>query len=117
MHDTRSMRVVAQNLWARFGDWPRRRGALRDGLRRADPDLAAFVEAVKTDEYAQAEDLPGPGYETVYEPPPPGGGGSSPTSRPGWGPCPAGARRPSTSPAATGRASASPSRAAGRSGA
>jgi endonuclease/exonuclease/phosphatase family metal-dependent hydrolase len=61
------MRVMAQNLWARFGDWPRRREALRDGLRRADPHLAAFVEAVKTDEYDQVEDLLGPGYEIVYE--------------------------------------------------
>src|SRR3954463_14996718 len=68
MHGTRPMRVVAQNLWARFGDWPRRREALRDGLRRADPHLAAFVEAVKTDDYDQVEDLLGPGYEVVYEP-------------------------------------------------
>jgi endonuclease/exonuclease/phosphatase family metal-dependent hydrolase len=67
MHITSTIRITAQNLWARHGDWPQRREVLRDGLRRADPDLAAFVEAVKTDEYDQVEDLLGPGYEVVYE--------------------------------------------------
>jgi endonuclease/exonuclease/phosphatase family metal-dependent hydrolase len=64
MHD---IRVVAQNVWARHGDWPARRPVLRDGLRAAAPDLAAFVEAVKTDDYDLVEDLLGPGYEIVYE--------------------------------------------------
>jgi endonuclease/exonuclease/phosphatase family metal-dependent hydrolase len=67
MHTKDSVRVVVQNVWARYGDWPRRRELLRDGLRRADPDLAAFIEPVKTDHYDQVEDLLGPGYEVVYE--------------------------------------------------
>lgn len=67
MHDKRSVRVVAQNVWARHGDWPARRQVLRDGLRAAGPDLVAFVEAVQTDDYDLAEDLLGPGYEIVYE--------------------------------------------------
>ena len=40
---------------------------LRDGLRAADPDLAAFIEPVKTDDYDQVEDLLGDGYEIVYQ--------------------------------------------------
>ena len=67
MHDKDTVRVVAQNVWARFGDWPARRAVLREGLQRAAPDLVAFVEAVKTDDYDLVEDLLGPGYEIVYE--------------------------------------------------
>jgi endonuclease/exonuclease/phosphatase family metal-dependent hydrolase len=67
MHTNSKLRVVAQNVWARHGDWPRRREILRDGLRAADPDLAVFVEAVKTDDYDLVEDMLGPGYEIVYE--------------------------------------------------
>src|SRR3954453_16751720 len=68
MHDKATVRVVAQNVWARHGDWARRRTLLRDGLRSAAPDLAVFVEAVKTDDYDLVEDLLGHGYEIVYEP-------------------------------------------------
>ena len=60
-------RVVAQNLWGRYGDWPARRAVLRDGLRRAGPDLAAVVEPVKTEGYEQIEDLLGDGYEIVHQ--------------------------------------------------
>jgi endonuclease/exonuclease/phosphatase family metal-dependent hydrolase len=67
MHDRDHIRVVTQNVWARHGDWPRRRALLRDGLRSANPDLAVFVEAVKTEDYDLVEDLLGPGYEIVYE--------------------------------------------------
>jgi endonuclease/exonuclease/phosphatase family metal-dependent hydrolase len=67
MHDKDRIRVVTLNVWARHGDWPRRRTVLRDGLRAADPDLAVFVEAVKIDDYDLVEDLLGPGYEIVYE--------------------------------------------------
>ncbi|MBE2318069.1 endonuclease/exonuclease/phosphatase family protein [Solirubrobacter sp. CPCC 204708] len=62
-----TIRVIAQNVWARHGDWEARRTALRDGLRAADPDLVVFVEAAKTDDYDLAEDLLGAGYEIVYE--------------------------------------------------
>jgi endonuclease/exonuclease/phosphatase family metal-dependent hydrolase len=61
------MRIAVQNVWARYGDWPRRREVLRDGLRAAAPDLAAFIEPVKTDAYDQVEDLLGDGYEIVYQ--------------------------------------------------
>jgi endonuclease/exonuclease/phosphatase family metal-dependent hydrolase len=61
------IRVVAQNVWARYGDWPRRRALLRAGLLAADADLAAFIEPVKTDDYDQVADLLGPSYEIVYQ--------------------------------------------------
>ncbi len=61
------MRIAVQNVWARYGDWPQRRSLLRDGLRAADPDLAVFIEPVKTDDYDQVEDLLGDGYEIAYQ--------------------------------------------------
>jgi endonuclease/exonuclease/phosphatase family metal-dependent hydrolase len=69
MHINRdgAFRVLAQNLWGRYGAWPERREVLRDGLRRADPHLAAFVEPVKDGEYDQITDLVGPGYEVVHQ--------------------------------------------------
>src|SRR3954453_18340174 len=69
MHTNRNgaFRVAVQNLWGRYGAWPERREVLRDGLRRADPDLAAFVEPVKDGGYDQITDLLGPGYEVVYQ--------------------------------------------------
>src|SRR5690349_7940732 len=69
MHANRkgAFRVMAQNLWGRYGAWPERREVLRDGLRRADPHLAAFVEPVRADDYVQITDLLGPGYEVVHQ--------------------------------------------------
>jgi endonuclease/exonuclease/phosphatase family metal-dependent hydrolase len=61
------LRVAVQNLWGRYGDWPQRREVLRDGFRRAEPDLVAFVEPVKDAHYDQIEELLGPGYEVVYQ--------------------------------------------------
>ncbi len=63
----RSFRVAVQNVWGRYGAWPQRREALRDGLRAADLDLVTFIEPVKTEHYDQVEDLLGPGYEVVYQ--------------------------------------------------
>ena len=55
-----------QNLWGIRGDWERRRSVLADGLRELAPDLVAFVEAIKTDEYDQAADLLGPEYHLFH---------------------------------------------------
>src|SRR5690242_9404450 len=44
------------------GDWQRRHAVLAAGLGELAPDLVAFVEAIKTDEYDQAADLLGPDY-------------------------------------------------------
>jgi endonuclease/exonuclease/phosphatase family metal-dependent hydrolase len=70
------MRVTTINLWNRFGDWDRRRSVLIEGFRALQPDLAAFQEAVRTEEYDQVADLLGPEYHVVHqaEPEPDGAG-------------------------------------------
>jgi endonuclease/exonuclease/phosphatase family metal-dependent hydrolase len=61
------MRVVTQNLWGIRGEWPKRRSVLRTGLRRLEPDLVAFIEAIKTDEYDQVVDLLGDEYHVAHQ--------------------------------------------------
>lgn len=61
------MRVTTLNLWNRSGDWAARRRVLIDGFRTLSPDLAAFQEAVRTDEYDQVADLLGPEYQVVHQ--------------------------------------------------
>lgn len=61
------LRVVTLNVWGRSGAWDARRLVLIDGLRALRPDLIAFVEAIKTDDYDQAVDLLGTGYHVVYQ--------------------------------------------------
>ncbi|WP_067486447.1 endonuclease/exonuclease/phosphatase family protein [Actinomadura hibisca] len=60
------MRVLTLNLWETRGDWPRRRDALAAGLARLDPDLIAFQESAKRDDYDQAADLLGDGYHLAH---------------------------------------------------
>jgi endonuclease/exonuclease/phosphatase family metal-dependent hydrolase len=61
------MRVVTQNLWGVRGDWDARRSVLIDGFRRLRPDVVAFIEAIKTDEYDQVVDLLGPEYQVAHQ--------------------------------------------------
>jgi hypothetical protein len=61
------LRVLTQNLWGRRGAWADRRGVLGDGLRELQPDLVAFVEAIKTDEYDQVVDLLGPEFHVAHQ--------------------------------------------------
>jgi endonuclease/exonuclease/phosphatase family metal-dependent hydrolase len=61
------VRVVTQNLWGIRGDWEARREVLRDGFRELDPDLVAFIEAIKTDRFDQVVDLLGDGYHVAYQ--------------------------------------------------
>ena len=61
------MRVVTQNLWGIRGDWEARRAVLIDGFRELEPDLVAFIEAIKTDEYDQVVDLLGPGFHVAHQ--------------------------------------------------
>jgi endonuclease/exonuclease/phosphatase family metal-dependent hydrolase len=58
---------MTQNLWVFGGDWPSRREVLRTGLADIKPDLVAFIEAVKTDDYDQAADLLPAGYHFAYQ--------------------------------------------------
>jgi hypothetical protein len=61
------IRVLTLNLWGRRGHWAARRRVLVEGLRKLRPDLVAFQEAIKTDEYDQVADLLGPGYHVAHQ--------------------------------------------------
>jgi endonuclease/exonuclease/phosphatase family metal-dependent hydrolase len=61
------VRVATLNLWGRFGAWPDRRSVLVDGLRVLRPDLIAFIEAVKTDDYDQVTEVLGAGYHVAHQ--------------------------------------------------
>ena len=61
------LRVLTLNVWARQGDWDARRSLIVRGLRELQPDLVAFQEPVKTDDYDQAADLVGPGFHVVHQ--------------------------------------------------
>jgi endonuclease/exonuclease/phosphatase family metal-dependent hydrolase len=61
------MRVVAQNLFGRRADWPKRRTVLEQGLRELEPDLVAFPEAVVTSDYDQVADLLGTGFHVAHQ--------------------------------------------------
>ena len=62
-----TIRVVTLNLWGRSGAWAGRRSMLINGLRELRPDLIAFVEAIKNDEYDQVSDLLGPGFYAAHQ--------------------------------------------------
>ncbi|MFL5626831.1 MAG: endonuclease/exonuclease/phosphatase family protein [Ktedonobacteraceae bacterium] len=61
------IRVVTMNLWGRRGAWAERRLVIRDGLRALRPDLVAFQEAIKNDEYDQVIDLLGPAFHVAHQ--------------------------------------------------
>jgi endonuclease/exonuclease/phosphatase family metal-dependent hydrolase len=61
------VRVVTLNLWGRRGAWADRRSVLIDGLRVLRPDLVAFQEAIKSDEYDQVIDLLGSGFHFAHQ--------------------------------------------------
>lgn len=61
------LRVVTLNLWGRRGDWDARRAVITEGLRRLQPDLVAFIEAIVTDGYDQAADVLGPEYQVAHQ--------------------------------------------------
>jgi endonuclease/exonuclease/phosphatase family metal-dependent hydrolase len=60
-------RVVTLNLWGIRGDWAARRQVLVKGLRKLRPDLVAFIESIKTDDYDQVVDLLGPDYHVAHQ--------------------------------------------------
>jgi len=61
------MRVVTQNLWGIRGDWEARRAVLIEGFRELEPDIVAFIEAIKTEQYDQVVDLLGPEYQVAHQ--------------------------------------------------
>jgi endonuclease/exonuclease/phosphatase family metal-dependent hydrolase len=78
-----NIRVVTLNLWGKYGqDWAARRSMIAGGLRRLKPDLIAFQEAIKTDNYDDVVELLGPGYHVAHQTErEPDGSGSSLASR------------------------------------
>jgi endonuclease/exonuclease/phosphatase family metal-dependent hydrolase len=61
------IRVATVNLFARHGDWARRRSALELALRALDADVLALQEAVVDRDGDTAEQLLGDGYEIVHQ--------------------------------------------------
>jgi endonuclease/exonuclease/phosphatase family metal-dependent hydrolase len=61
------LRVLTLNLWGVRGDWDARRAVLIAGLRELEPDLIAFIEAIKTDDYDQVVDLLGPQFHVAHQ--------------------------------------------------
>jgi len=60
------LRVLTLNLLSpEHADWPRRRPVTRAGLASLSPDLVALQETVWGDDYDQARDLLGDGYQVV----------------------------------------------------
>ncbi|MGY1603737.1 endonuclease/exonuclease/phosphatase family protein [Geodermatophilus sp. SYSU D00815] len=62
-----SIRVATVNLFARHGDWQRRRHALAQALRGLDADVLALQEAVVDDDGDTARELLGDGYHLVHQ--------------------------------------------------
>ena len=60
-------RVLTFNLWGIRGDWAARRRVIAEELRELRPDLVAFIEAIKTDDYDQVVDLLGAGYHVAHQ--------------------------------------------------
>ena len=61
------VRVATVNLFARHGDWARRRPALRESLHALDADVLVLQEAVVDDDGDTARELLGDGYEIVHQ--------------------------------------------------
>jgi len=61
------VRVATLNLWGRRGPWAERRSILVDGFRQLRPDLVAFQETIKNDEYDHVIDLLGPGFHVAHQ--------------------------------------------------
>jgi hypothetical protein len=55
-----SMRALTLNLFGHDGNWPARREALRSGLARLRPDVAALHVVVGGDHDGVVADLRGP---------------------------------------------------------
>lgn len=62
-----ALRVLTLNLWQRYGAWADRRSVLISGLRELQPDIAAFQESIKNEEYDQISDLLGSTFHIVHQ--------------------------------------------------
>lgn len=55
------------NIFGHHQGWDARRLVLASGLRRLDPDVVSFQEAIKTDSYDQVAELLGPSYYLFHQ--------------------------------------------------
>jgi len=55
------------NLFARHGDWPARREALREGLQQLQPDVVALQETVTGDGSDSAVEVLGQGFDVAHQ--------------------------------------------------
>jgi endonuclease/exonuclease/phosphatase family metal-dependent hydrolase len=62
-----TIRAATVNLFARHGDWERRRTALRESLRALDADVLALQEAIVDDGYDTARELLGEEYQLAHQ--------------------------------------------------
>lgn len=61
--------VLTLNLWHNSGPYAARRERIREWIRRLDPDLIAFQEALRGEGFDQVSDLlDGSSYHTDFEP-------------------------------------------------
>jgi endonuclease/exonuclease/phosphatase family metal-dependent hydrolase len=59
--------VTTLNLQGQDGAWADRRSVLINGLHALRPDVVAFQDAIRTDDYDQAADLLGPDYHLAHQ--------------------------------------------------
>ena len=50
----RTFRAATLNIWSRFGPWEERLGAIREGLRAAQPDVIGMQEVLRCPGFDQA---------------------------------------------------------------
>jgi endonuclease/exonuclease/phosphatase family metal-dependent hydrolase len=62
------MRILTLNLFGHHRDWPTRRRVVVDGLRRLDPDVAVFQEAIVREGHDQVADILGTDHEVHHQP-------------------------------------------------
>jgi endonuclease/exonuclease/phosphatase family metal-dependent hydrolase len=61
------LRIATLNVWARHGNWPRRRGILRAGFEALQPDLVALQETAVNDDYDQVGDLLSSDFYVIHQ--------------------------------------------------
>ena len=64
---TEIVRVATLNIWGQSGPWEQRRSVIVKGFREIQPDLIAFQEAMKTNDYDQVADLLGSDFHIIHQ--------------------------------------------------
>jgi endonuclease/exonuclease/phosphatase family metal-dependent hydrolase len=61
------VRIATLNVWNTSGDWERRREMLAAGFAAMAPELVTLQETIVTEDYDQAREIVGAGYELVHQ--------------------------------------------------